>query len=336
MNIRRLLLTYFTFIAFITMICTAGFFIWTVEADWSKALWSQKIFNIPLIVFVVGMILLISAVIALVLAQNFIQHLSKLNNVLLQFENGIYHQEIPHQVKPVEMDVLWERMKHLQEHLSEQAKISQRMATERAHLHEEMKEELLLQERNRLARELHDSVSQQLFAASMLLSAIREQQKENKQIQLVEQMIQQAQLEMRALLLHLRPIQLKGKSIKAGVEELLSDLSSKVPLNILWRVDEVSLGKGIEDHLFRIIQESVSNTLRHAKATTLEVRLISYGDFILLKIIDDGVGFQLSKEKIGGYGIQNIQERAIEIGATAKVISIPKKGTNIEVKVPII
>ena len=86
---------------------------------------------------------------------------------------------------------------------------------------------------------------------------------------MVEQMIHQSQLEMRALLLHLRPVALKGKNLQEGMKELLVELAQKVPLDIEWKIEDMSLDKGIEDHLFRILQESVSNTLRHAKAIFL-------------------------------------------------------------------
>jgi NarL family two-component system sensor histidine kinase LiaS len=198
-------------------------------------------------------------------------------------------------------------------------------------------QEIVSQERNRLARELHDSVSQQLFAASMLMSAITEsnltlQDSEAKQLKMVEKMINQSQLEMRALLLHLRPAALKGKSLQAGMKELMNELAQKVPLELNWKIEGFELDKGIEDHLFRILQESVSNTLRHANATALDVLLIS----IILRIVDNGVGFDVEKEKVGSYGLQNMYERAVEIGGLLKIISLPDKGTKLEVKVPLV
>ena len=92
-----------------------------------------------------------------------------------------------------------------------------------------------------------------------------------KQRMLVEEIINDAQTEMRALLLHLRPVQLEGKSLKAGMEEILTELTARLPMKVTWKIQDVSLDKGVEDHLFRILQESVSNTLRHAKASLLEV-----------------------------------------------------------------
>ena len=79
---------------------------------------------------------------------------------------------------------------------------------------------------------------------------------------MVEEMIHQSQLEMRALLLHLRPVALKNKTLQEGIEELLIELSQKVTMEIKWKVEDFPLDKGVEDHLFRILQESVSNTLK--------------------------------------------------------------------------
>jgi NarL family two-component system sensor histidine kinase LiaS len=225
--------------------------------------------------------------------------------------------------------------------MSEQAKLSQRLATEKVEDQEARIQEIIEQERNRLARELHDSVSQQLFAASMMMSAINETKQqttetlEAKQLKMVEEMIHQSQLEMRALLLHLRPVALKNKSLKEGIEELLIELSQKVTMDIQWKVEDFPLDKGIEDHLFRILQESISNTLRHAKANKLEVLMIKRDDLVILRIVDDGIGFEVNKTKAGSYGMQNMHERALEVGGTLKIISVKNKGTRLEVKVPV-
>ena len=110
-----------------------------------------------------------------------------------------------------------------------QKKSLQRLSDERAEGEDKRIQERIIQERQRLARELHDSVSQQLFAASMLLSAITEQQEDEenevpKPLAQAEKIVQQAQLEMRALLLHLRPAALHNKSLAQGLEELLYEL----------------------------------------------------------------------------------------------------------------
>ena len=212
-----------------------------------------------------------------------------------------------------------------------------RITDERAEAQDQLIQERVIQERQRLARELHDSVSQQLFAASMLLSAITEGEPESeakKPLVQVERMVQQAQLEMRALLLHLRPAALNNKSIAEGLEELLIELKEKVLFDIRYRLEEVSLSKGAEDHLFRIAQETLSNTLRHAQATEVDVLFVQRDGLAIFRVQDNGIGFKEDDGKTGSYGLQNVKERAIEIGATCKIVSVPSQGTIVEVKLP--
>lgn len=107
---------------------------------------------------------------------------------------------------------------------------TQNMTNENYNMNDVKVKKIIEDERQRLARELHDSVSQQLFAASMMLSAIKESKLEpplDQQISVLEKMVQDSQLEMRALLLHLRPIGLKDKSLGEGIKDLVIDLQRK-------------------------------------------------------------------------------------------------------------
>ena len=221
--------------------------------------------------------------------------------------------------------------------IEQQRALLQKQTTEKVEANDTVVQERLVIERQRLARELHDSVSQQLFAASMMLSALTEQQTEQaatKQIEQVEKIVQQAQLEMRALLLHLRPVALRNKSLSEGLEDLIIELQEKVYFDITYQIEQLSLGKAEEDHLFRIAQEALSNTLRHAKATDVELLLIERDDHVILRIQDNGLGFSVDDDKMSSYGLRNIAERAVEIGCTYKIVSVPNEGTIVEVKVP--
>lgn len=214
----------------------------------------------------------------------------------------------------------------------------QRLSNEKVEANDTVVQERLLAERQRLARELHDSVSQQLFAASMLLSAMTEQEQEEapkKQLAQVEKVVQQAQLEMRALLLHLRPIALHNKTLAEGLEDLILELQEKVYFHIDYQIEEIPLSKAEEDHLFRIAQEALSNTLRHAKASEMELHFIERDQFAILRIQDNGLGFDVDGDKMSSYGLRIIAERAVEIGCTYKIVSIQDQGTIVEVKVPL-
>lgn len=206
------------------------------------------------------------------------------------------------------------------------------------------KEQILEEERHRLARELHDSVSQQLFAAMMMLSALNAVvQKQDhsdklvKQVATIEKVINEAQSEMRALLLHLRPTSLEGKSLRQGIESLVKELQTKIKIEIHAELDDIHLPVGVEDNLFRIIQELFSNTLRHAKASRIDIYLKEVNQVTLLKVVDDGVGFDMtSVREAGSYGLNNIKERASAIGGAFKLISFPDKGTSVEIRIPVI
>jgi two-component system, NarL family, sensor histidine kinase LiaS len=324
---------------FVFLFVIATFFVVFPLSDWSL-LWEQEIIDVPFIIFVSGISVFIGIVFGVISGLFWKKQLHIVEDVLRQIEQG-QQAEINEPLRFKELELISARIGKIQKHLAEQTKLSQRLASEKAEEQEKRIQEIVSQERHRLARELHDSVSQQLFAASMLISAINEEKAcsdnvQAKQLKLVEEMIHQSQLEMRALLLHLRPVALKGKSLQEGIQELLLELQQKVPMKIQWKIEHFSLDKGIEDHLFRILQESVSNTLRHAKATTLEVLLVKRGNLVILRVVDDGIGFDVEKTKTGSYGLQNMHERAVEIGGTLQIVSVPNQGTRLEVRVPLL
>lgn len=201
--------------------------------------------------------------------------------------------------------------------------------------------EIVKQERQRIARELHDSVSQQLFAMTMLLSALQESNAEmpaptRKQLQQVSQMVHSAQAEMRALLLHLRPITLENHSLAQGIQRLFAELDTKVQTNFETRLAEVPLPKEVENHLFRIVQELLSNALRHAQATLIECELLKENKMAILRFIDNGIGFDVETARhSSGYGLTNVTERVQQMGGFIKIISIPGQGTVIEITIPL-
>ncbi|WP_332372123.1 sensor histidine kinase [Lactococcus cremoris] len=203
------------------------------------------------------------------------------------------------------------------------------------------KAEIIELERKRISRELHDSVSQELFAATMILSSVAgstqslSKEQIETQTQLVLKVLHSAQNEMRALLLHLRPVELDGKSLEEGLSALTDELQAKISANITVKLADIEATSNIEDNLFRMAQEILSNTLRHSQAEYIEVSLRETQENIFLKIADDGVGFDVStSDKTASYGLANIKERALLIGGDAKVISAPGSGTTVEIIIP--
>ncbi|MFV2047379.1 sensor histidine kinase [Metabacillus sp. YM-086] len=339
MNIiqRQVLLgAFFSLILFILL--SLMFFMAFPLHNWSE-LWTQKIMDLPFIYIVPSISILAGVLYGFFSGLYWKKQLGTIEQTIQELEKG--RTISAEQPCLPEVQDIQKMVEKIQKQIQEQTKLSQKLATEKAEDQEKRIQELVSQERNRLARELHDSVSQQLFAASMMMSAIIESREEwedgeSKQLRLIEATIHQSQLEMRALLLHLRPAALKGKSLQEGIQELLVELMQKVTMNIKWKVEPIPLDKGVEDHLFRILQESVSNTLRHAKATSLDVLLIERDSFVIMRVTDDGIGFELEEGKTGSYGLQNMHERAVEIGGSMKIVSLKNKGTRLEVKVPVL
>ena len=240
----------------------------------------------------------------------------------------------------VDLNDFYEETAALSERLEKLSLEVQQLGSKPQFLGTETKEQVIQEERRRIARELHDSVSQQLFAAMMMISALNERadkfdEKEQKQLKMIEHVLSQAQSEMRALLLHLRPISLESKSLKSGIEGLLIELQTKVQMKIHWDIEDVKLPEGVEDHLFRIAQELLSNTLRHSHATTLEVYLRQLDSTVLFKIEDNGVGFNSEEILPGSYGINNMKERVQGLGGQVRIVSFPNQGTTIEIKIPL-
>jgi len=268
------------------------------------------------------------------------KRLNLLWEAAMNLERGVLSYRVP-DLGLDELGELGWQFNRLGARWEEQVASLQRLSTHNVELGEQLRQAAVIEERQRLARELHDAVSQQLFAIAMTTAAIKRMvtlhpERAAQQIELVEEMAAAAQAEMRALLLHLRPATLQDKSLREAVYELLEELSQKQALSISWEIEEVlDLPTGIEDHLFRILQEALSNILRHARAKTIFVKLFTLQGQVRLRIVDDGIGFDPEDEKLTSYGLSSMRERVNEVGGALDIYSAPGKGTQIEVRIPL-
>lgn len=286
--------------------------------------------------------IIIGAVYGYIQSSHTIGRLKLLEDSMMLLEKGHLSKEIP-SLGDDEVGRLGEQLNRISKRWEEQVSSLQRLSSDNAQLAERSRYSAIAEERQRLARELHDAVSQQLFAISMTATAVgrtleKDFEKAKHQIALIEEMSSVAQSEMRALLLHLRPVHLKGKELKVAISDLVNELKVKVPMDIHLEIDEaVSLPKGIEDHLFRIIQEGISNAMRHSQADRLDIRLLSREPgHVRLSIRDNGIGFDMSVEKLTSYGFISMRERVNEIGGSIDIIAARGQGTRIEIRIPVI
>jgi len=323
------------FLLFITVVLVLVMTFVVFPLDDYKVLLEAKLFNIQYI-YLLGIIIVVFGLITGIgIGQQWKQQTRYVERQLQQLLDGQALVEEDYK----DLKKIDQQIEQLQQKITQHIEHAQQLATEQANEREASLQEVVIEERNRLARDLHDAVSQQLFAASMMMSAINEADYDvtpelKHQFSMVEKMIQQSQLEMRALLLHLRPVQLKGKQLQEGMKDLIAELMSRLPIELEHNIEEFSIDKGIENQLFRILQEAVSNTLRHADANTLHITLIKREGFIIMRIVDDGKGFDMTETSTGSYGLDTMKERSEDLGGSFKVVSLPYKGTRIEVKIP--
>ena len=206
-----------------------------------------------------------------------------------------------------------------------------------------VKEEAIIEkERKRIARDLHDTVSQELFAAHMILSGVSQQalkldrEKMQTQLQSVAAILETAQKDLRVLLLHLRPVELEEKSLIEGIQILLKELEDKSDLKVSFKQNVSKLPKKIEEHIFRILQELISNTLRHAQASCLDVYLYQTDVELQLKVVDNGIGFQLGSLDDLSYGLRNIKERVEDMAGNIQLLTAPKQGLAVDIRIPLL
>lgn len=269
------------------------------------------------------------------------RRLKLIRDSMMLLEKGNLSRPVP-ALGDDEVGELAEQLGRIGKLWEEQVTSLQRLSNSNAELAGQARFTAIIEERQRLARELHDAVSQQLFAISMTATALsrtldKDFEKARRQVSLIEEMSSVAQTEMRALLMHLRPVHLEGKKLSDGLRDLVRELQAKVPIEIHSDIEEeVALSRGIEDHLFRIVQEALSNTLRHSKASKLHLLFKKHGDLVLLTIRDNGIGFDVEQKKHTSYGIVTMQERVIELGGSIHIVSAPHKGTRIDIRIPLI
>lgn len=225
--------------------------------------------------------------------------------------------------------------------IEEQVKTLRKLAEENRTLARDVEQVAIGHERQRLARELHDSVSQELFALSML-AASAQQLNEAKAASLGDTLGQiadiatAAQREMRALLLHLRPVELEGRSFVDAAGAFLEAVEERHTLHCSLDVrSSMPLEPAVEEQLFRIVQEATANVLKHADAGEVRVVWETDGAIGKLTILDDGKGIKTADGAGDSYGIRAMKERAVGLGGQCDVWRRPQ-GTAVEVLIPIL
>lgn len=209
---------------------------------------------------------------------------------------------------------------------------------------QELAEAAASEERNRLARELHDSIKQQIFSIKMSAAAVdarwdSDRPGARKSLEDVRACAHQAMVEMQALLLQLRPEALANTGLVEALKEQCEALEyrsgAKVRFEVQHLPDESELPPTTQQTLFRIAQEALSNVSRHARAQHVIVGLWQEKSHLHFAIDDDGQGFEVETAK-GGFGLQGMRERLEALAGVLTIRSAPGEGTRLLVQVPLV
>jgi signal transduction histidine kinase len=221
---------------------------------------------------------------------------------------------------------------------------SEQAASAIAHalLHEQDERLAVLEERQKLSRELHDSVTQSLYGATLYSeTALRllesgHRERATQALRELKKTALEALREMRLLVFELRPSVLEAEGLASALEARLAAVEGRAGIETDFHAEDVGdLPHSAAETLYSIAREVMNNVLKHASASKIRLVLKREPDAVILEITDDGVGFDEARAaRSGGLGILGMKERAAEIGAALTIASQPDAGTCVRVEVP--
>jgi len=225
------------------------------------------------------------------------------------------------------------------------------VAVENARLYEQAQQVAVVEERQRLARELHDSVTQSLHSSTLMAEAGRrlasagDLERTQHYLARLGEISQQALKEMRLLVYELRPPALREVGLVGALQQRLDAVERRAGIGARLVVSgdpgggkEVELPAAVEETLYRIAQEALNNALKHGQPSSVTVTLRIEGPLadrrVEIEIVDDGSGFDAGAvDGAGGMGLVSMRERAEKVGGTLTIRSAPGKGTTVRVEI---
>ena len=212
-------------------------------------------------------------------------------------------------------------------------------------IREKAEREATLEERNRIARELHDTLEQSLAGVSLQLRALsdalpHQPEKSGDILKVTRQMVRHGQDEARRTVRNLRTLALEQGGLPGALAGLAQETSDQFPVKMEFGVAGTPrpLASKIENHLLRVGQEAVTNALKHGQASAIQIRLHFEPAAVRLEVRDDGRGFDVAHaapSSAGHFGLLGMRERAEKIHGTLNISSTPAGGTTVVVVVPL-
>ncbi len=214
-------------------------------------------------------------------------------------------------------------------------------AIENARIYQQARELAALQERQQLARELHDSISQALYGIALGAKTARAllENHPEKALEPLDYIISLASsglTEMRGLIFELRPEALVEEGLVAAIITQAKAFQSRHQIEVSFTpIDEPQIPYPIKEALYRVVMEAFNNIARHANASQVTIRLESEPAALCLEVIDNGLGFQPGDFFPGHLGLRSMRQRVENIGGTFTIHSAPEQGTAIQINVPV-
>ena len=189
-------------------------------------------------------------------------------------------------------------------------------------------------ERARIAREVHDAISQHLFGLRMIAAGMRRADPGNQQARAIERISQEALRDMQSLLIELRPASLDGSGLALALQETCAAYRDRLGVTVDANLDDVTVPPPVEHALLRITQEACVNAVRHGNARRLTVSMTRQEGHVELAVRDTGTGFDPAVPHPGS-GLTHIRDRVAELGGTVHIDSAPGRGAALTVRVPV-
>jgi len=188
-------------------------------------------------------------------------------------------------------------------------------------------------ERARIAREMHDAISQHLFGLQMIAAGMCRADPGNKQAKEIAGLSAEVSRDMQALLIGLRPAILDGGGLAPALQAVCAAYQHRLGIMVDTSLEDVVVPPPVEHALLRVTQEACGNAVRHGNAQRLAVSLVRQYGYVELAIRDSGTGFDPAVPHAGS-GLAHIRDRVAELGGTVQIVSAPGRGTAVTVRVP--
>ena len=261
-----------------------------------------------------------------VMSRGLTRRLSALTRAADAWSEGNF-QTVPTDRAHDEIGVLAVRMRNMAERIQALLHTQQELAA--------------LEERSRLARDLHDTVKQQNFATLMQIRAARnliesDPQAAGQHLVEAEELVRTSQQELGLMISELRPAALEGQGLSSALRAYLAQWSEHTRIPAELQVsNERSLPLALEQAFYRVAQEALSNTARHSRASAASLRLEWTAGQVALEIKDNGIGFNPADPQQRGFGLESMRSRLSELGGSLEIQSAPGQGTRVRAEAPL-